>query len=178
MARCIHGFIGYTKEVFRVDTDITFVPGLHSNQSSIESLFSNIRNDGHDRTDIYGTGILIQNIRTFSLKNLKPLRSKVYPVSLISEERNFNDSKLALNLPAMFEAKRLHHYRYHWLLKKYLKKKHSSTVTKIMPPGEIVLDTVQGIVMYPKLNDLALENNHTFQEYMATDEFLWDIYWQ
>ena len=66
MARCIHGFIGYTKEVFRVDTDITFVPGLHSNQSSIESLFSNIRNDGHDRTDIYGTGILIQNIRTFS----------------------------------------------------------------------------------------------------------------
>ena len=47
-----------------------------------------------------------------------------------------------------------------------------------MPPGEVVLDTVQGIVMYPKLNDLALENNHTFQEYMATDEFLGDIHWQ
>ena len=36
LSRCIHGFIGYAKEIFKVDLRCEYIPGLHSNQSSIE----------------------------------------------------------------------------------------------------------------------------------------------
>ena len=57
-----------------------YVPALHCNQSSIEGLFSHIRMMGRDRTDLYGVGILQQNISN-SLKLLNIFTtSKTYPI--------------------------------------------------------------------------------------------------
>ena len=38
------------------------MPALHCNQSSIENFFSRMRNIDKDRTDLYGGGILQQNV--------------------------------------------------------------------------------------------------------------------
>ena len=38
----VRGFMVYTRSVLEISPEIIYVPGLHSNQSSIEGLFSNI----------------------------------------------------------------------------------------------------------------------------------------
>ena len=67
MLTLVRGFMAYAKSVLESSPEIMYVPGLHSNQSSIEGLFSNIRSMSKDRTDLYASGILQQNI--FRLHN-------------------------------------------------------------------------------------------------------------
>jgi hypothetical protein len=55
-----------------------FVPALHSNQSSIEALFSWIRKVGRDRASNYGGGIVDRNvIRTNTAENVL-VNNKLY----------------------------------------------------------------------------------------------------
>ena len=53
----VRGFMVYAKSVLEISPEIKYVPGLHSNQSSIEDLFSNICSMSKDRTDLYASGI-------------------------------------------------------------------------------------------------------------------------
>ena len=59
--------MAYAKIVLESSHEIKYVSGLHLNQSSIEDLFSNIHPMSKDRTDLYASGILQQNV--FKLYN-------------------------------------------------------------------------------------------------------------
>ena len=62
MISLVYEFIRYAKKFF-IDCDTNeYVPALHCNQSSIEDLFSHIRANDKDRTDLYGIGIMQQEI--------------------------------------------------------------------------------------------------------------------
>ena len=69
--------MGYSKYVLVFDRELDYVSALHSNQSTIESLFSNIRMNKKDRTDLYATGILEMNIAYFTKKNIKKITIKI-----------------------------------------------------------------------------------------------------
>ena len=68
LLRLVKGFLGYAIEIFKHDATTHFVPALHCNQSTLEGTFSKIRHMGKDRTDVYGTGILVTNIHAFTKK--------------------------------------------------------------------------------------------------------------
>ena len=68
MLSLVHGFIGYSRQILDCCETIQYIPALHCNQSSIEGLFSNIRANGKDRTDLYGVGIMQQNISSLMKK--------------------------------------------------------------------------------------------------------------
>ena len=42
--------------------------------------------------------------------------------------------------------------------------------TTVMPIGEEIVDTIQGIICYPTLIDFMLPNEQNFQQYMASDD--------
>lgn len=52
LLRMIGGFCGYVKCILAYSDAEIFVPGLHSNQSSVEGLFSRIRGVDRDMTDL------------------------------------------------------------------------------------------------------------------------------
>ena len=63
-----------------------YVPALHSNQSSIEALFSWIRKVGRDKASNYGSGITGRNaIRTNTVENILE-KNKMYWKENISIE--------------------------------------------------------------------------------------------
>ena len=90
----VFGFIGYARCML-LDKDCNeFFPSLHCNQSSIENLFSNIRMMGKDRTDIYGNGIMQQNVKQNIKMGKVSISSTSYDGSLQMESTNpqFYDS--------------------------------------------------------------------------------------
>ena len=60
LLQCIGGFFAYSKAVLSASdpTSLWYVPGLHSNQSSLENFFSRMRQLDEDRTDVYAGGVL------------------------------------------------------------------------------------------------------------------------
>ena len=62
MVYLVYGSIEYVRRILNDSGDKEYVAALHFNQSSIRGLFSRIRANGKDRTDLYGFGILQQNI--------------------------------------------------------------------------------------------------------------------
>ena len=56
------------------------------------------------------------------------------------------------------------------MLKKVAKRKVITSSTAVMPIGEEIVDTIQGIICYPKLQDFMLPNKENFQQYMASDD--------
>ena len=84
MLTLVCGFMAYAKSVLESSPEIKYVPGLHSNQSSIEGLFSNIRSMSKDRTDLYASGILQQNV--FKLYN--KLKQERGNISYLSDMNN------------------------------------------------------------------------------------------
>ena len=80
----------YSKAILSVtdENSLKFVPGLHSNQSSLENFFSRTRKLGKNRTDLYAGGVLQQNvindIHGYQKKKIKGNSS--YPASMSTEE--------------------------------------------------------------------------------------------
>ena len=90
LLQCVEGFFEYSKAILSVtdENSLKFVPGLHSNQSSLENFFSRMRKLGKDRTDLYAGGVLQQNvindIHGYQKKKIKGNLS--YPASMSTEE--------------------------------------------------------------------------------------------
>ena len=80
------GFCEYSRSLLRKTPDAEFVPALHSNQSSIENHFSCIRQNNKDRTDVYGTGVMHQNIKTSIMGTQIENYNTSYPLSMINSE--------------------------------------------------------------------------------------------
>ena len=55
-------FLEYTRCIISINIENVYIPALHSNQSSLESVFSRIRFVGKDMTHLYAGGIVQQNI--------------------------------------------------------------------------------------------------------------------
>ena len=53
----------YSKALLKLpeEQNITYIPGLHYNQSSIDNFCSRMRNLDRDRTNLYGCDFLQQN---------------------------------------------------------------------------------------------------------------------
>ena len=64
MLQCVGGFVAYSESILELPggINVSFIPGLHSNQSSLENFFSRMRQLGKDRTDLYAGGVLQQNV--------------------------------------------------------------------------------------------------------------------
>ena len=64
MLQCVGGFLAYSEAILGLpnSTNVFYIPGLHSNQSSLEIFFSRMRQLGKDRTDLYAGGVLQQNV--------------------------------------------------------------------------------------------------------------------
>ena len=56
------------------------------------------------------------------------------------------------------------------MLSKVASRNVVSTSTSVMPSGEHLVETVQGIICYPKLGDFNLPLDMNYQKYMARDE--------
>jgi len=82
-----------------------------------------------------------------------------------------NTTVKPLDLPELSKRISTNTLKYSINLKKLNERTQASTSTRIMPNGVILSETVQGIVLYPKLSQQALANNQSFQEYMASDTF-------
>ena len=91
LLQCVGGFFEYSKAVLSVSdvTILKFVPGLHSNQSSVENFFSRMRQLGKDRTDLYAGGLLQQNVVNDIRGNVKKRKicNTSYPASMSTEEQ-------------------------------------------------------------------------------------------
>ena len=67
----VREFLGYAEVLLLVSEDGELVPVLHCNQSIIEEIFSCIRGMGKDRTNLYASGVLQQNLNNNFKYNLK-----------------------------------------------------------------------------------------------------------
>ena len=56
----IFGFLGYCRQVMSLG--VSYVPYKHSNQSTIEALFSYVRGANRDRVTSYGAAVSINNL--------------------------------------------------------------------------------------------------------------------
>ena len=84
----VMGFIGYTKSILESSPRTSLISTLHSNQSSIENLFSCIRRMSKDRTDKYASGIIEQNLHKSIKYDAIPRGNASYPSSMIVIETN------------------------------------------------------------------------------------------
>ena len=80
MISLVYGFLGHAKMILSQSEEGEYIPALHCNQISIEGLFSHIRMMGRDRTDLYGAGILQQNISNCLKSSNVYIQSKTYPL--------------------------------------------------------------------------------------------------
>ena len=79
MVSLVYEFIGYARHLLNDSGDKEYVPALYCNQSSIEGLFSHVRANGNDRMDLYGIGIMQQNISGQMKCTRAKIKSKTYP---------------------------------------------------------------------------------------------------
>lgn len=87
LMRMIGEFFGYAKWLAYSDAEI-FVPGLNWNQSSLEGSFSRARGMNIDQRNIYGGGILQQNVSTSLAADNKKAKYSSYPATMIRYEIN------------------------------------------------------------------------------------------
>ena len=171
MASLVFGFIGYAKCILTDKSIDEYVPALHCNQSSIENLFSNIRMMGKDRTDLYGNGIMQQNIKENIKMQKEYTASKAYGGNMRMESTNANedtDNKFDMaSLCKKIKEKKMY---VNMTLSNVALRNIVSTSTSVMPNGEHLVETVQGIICYPKLGDFNLPLDLNYQKYMASDE--------
>ena len=93
MKTLVTGFLQYACCIIENDNETIYIPALHSNQSSLESLFYRIRFMGKDKTHLYAGGILQQNVFN-QISSIKKLRGNTaYPLSNVSVEVNVKQSK-------------------------------------------------------------------------------------
>ena len=87
---CVGGFFAYSEALLMLTEShsIKFIPGLHCNQSSIENFFSRMRNIDKDRTDLYGGGVLQQNVMNdiYGSNKKRKIGNSSYPEWMINEE--------------------------------------------------------------------------------------------
>ena len=83
----IRGFFGYANCILSYSDKETLVPGLYSNQSSIEGLFSRMRAMKRDFTYIYYGSILHQNIFSSLAVSKKKNGNSLYQYIMIGEEK-------------------------------------------------------------------------------------------
>mmetsp|Transcript_27908 Transcript_27908/g.41164 ORF Transcript_27908/g.41164 Transcript_27908/m.41164 type:complete len:276 (-) Transcript_27908:315-1142(-) len=112
----VSGFIAYAKEMIRISAQIMpglYIPLLHSNQSTIESLFSLIRSMNFDRVDKFSKGYgsldFRHAARAVSL-------SKTYEEDNLDEEAHDFDTLQRCSLPPKtFKSGCCFLYRHHML---------------------------------------------------------------
>ena len=82
---CLSGFLYYAKEVLSTSSAISFIPYLHANQSSLESIFSVIRSCKRDNAQLFERGMVGCNFR-FHTKMATRAANKAYSGDQIVEE--------------------------------------------------------------------------------------------
>lgn len=100
MVSLVYGFIGYARHLLNDSGDKEYVPALHCNQSSIDGLFSHVRANDKDKTDLYGLGIMQQNISGFMKCTRVKIKSNMYPDGDATTDRlikNENDKDFCFN---------------------------------------------------------------------------------
>ena len=96
----VRGLFCYTFVVLLQSEDVRYAPALHSNQSSVEGLFSSVRYMNRNRIDMYAGGEVQQNMFChLSSKKKKKVRNTSYPKEIIGYKSNFR----AENDGAVFE---------------------------------------------------------------------------
>ena len=168
MLSLVHGFIGYARQILNKSETVEYIPALHCNQSSIEGLFSHIRANDKDRTDIYGIGIMQQNIRSQMKHNEKCMESKAYPQN--ESERPMHNS----DIPFCFNSLCTNIVNKTEIIDKDIKgclmRKRSKHDTFILPQDEVSNKEYQGVLLLPKLQQFVLPDGKTYQQYMANDK--------
>ena len=167
----VYGFMGYAKQILRMNNKCVYVPALHCNQSSIEGLFSHIRANDKDRTDRYGYGIMQQNISSFMKRKNMIINSTSYPHGKcdVSYTRdNTTDEKFCIEL--LYQKTLSAIKTIDILVSKCLSEKICSEDTCILPSGQVMENKLQGILMLPKLKQFVLLDGKSYQQYMADDK--------
>ena len=131
---------------------------------------------GGDRTDLYGAGILQQNIsNSLKFSNVYS-NSKTYPIALESETSEESEKYVkTFCLNNLCETVTFSRICVEKLVNIILHQKLKGNVTHLLPRNVDSDLTVQGIVMYPKLKEYILPNEMNFQQYIFDDSTFQDI---
>ena len=87
LRKLVSGFIAYAENVLKFDGE-SFIPYLHGNKSSIESLFSYARGLGKDNAQSYPTAI---TGNSYSFSTTRLTNNQMYTPAHIGEENNVNN---------------------------------------------------------------------------------------
>ena len=91
MKTLIRGFLGYARCIISIDG--SYVPALHSNQSSLECFFSRIRYMDKDYSDKYASGVVQQNVLNQISSIQKTADNPSYPKSMLCVETNIKQNR-------------------------------------------------------------------------------------
>ena len=159
------GFIGYTKSILESSPRISLIPTLHSNQSSIENLFSCIRRMSKDRTDKYASGIIEQNLHKSIKCDAIPRGNASYPSSMIGIETNrlidpngiSTEKRLGETVNQYKELVRL-------MIQKQGVAKINDDETLLFPSTSKLQPRLVGFDMFHMFEQHALKNKKHFQQ--------------
>ena len=176
LLQCVGGFFAYSEAVLGLKgiDGIEFIPGLHSNQSSLENFFSRMRQLGKDRTDLYAGGVLQQNVMNdiHSSQKKRKIGNSSYPEWMVDSE----------NLPLRKETK----------IGETVTMKKSSIQLKmdialealssdIPSVNKVVIDFISigsafGGIFSSEINNLNLPDGQTYQIYCLCDSYFQGYY--
>jgi hypothetical protein len=167
----VAGFFGYARSTLNmVEGAPDYVPALHSNQSSIEALFSWIRKVGRDRASNYGAGIVGRNaIRTNTAENVLK-NNKMYSKDNISiEQDDLQDAELVLGQGLKEREKTLDE----WLSSRKKGEEDFDAASDgfgvcILPQTMAIESTDLGNLVLPVLRNKRLDNRH-FSDFLLND---------
>ena len=91
MKTLVRGFLGYARCI--IDGTGSYVPALHSNQSSIECFFSRIRYMGKEFGEKYASGVVQQNVLNQNSSIQKKANDSSHPNSTLSNETNVKENR-------------------------------------------------------------------------------------
>jgi hypothetical protein len=160
------GFFSYARAVLNLPNGPKYIPVLHSNQSSLEALFSWIRFMGRDTVSRFGAGVAARNaINTVNYQHVLH-NNKMYDRDEVGLEKEdlLTEQQVGGNL------KRRRDVHLGWLLNRPPETPESTEEPNetIFPPSKVRTDTVFGAFVLDILEGRSLGYKH-FSSFLLSD---------
>ena len=166
----VRGFVGYARAVLDISKDDTFIPALHCNQSSIEGLFSCIRSMSKDRTDLYASGILHQNISKL-YKSMETTKGNTsYPTEYIAPELNtYSLRDQCKNIDRIGKQDSFSKEGVAALISHEKINASSDSVTYLFPSEILSSERISGFELFKYYKQHSLVGGKTFQQMLCNN---------
>ena len=162
MKTLVRGFLGYARCI--INATGSYVPALHSNQSSIECFFSRIRYMGKDFSDKYASGVVQQNVLNQISSIQKKANNSSYPNNTLSNETNVKenrDKEIGLFVRVQKQIYDTMKNDIDWTLQE--------SNTHIINPSHELSKKISGFDMNLYFQNYVLPNRCNYQQYLYKD---------